>query len=152
MDLEWDSRKAKLNEEKHGVSFIEASEVFSDRLSLSVADPDHSMTEDRFLIFGHSHTDKYLVVSYTERGNRIRIISARQMTAKERKAYEKDTLREEYPEDLITSGTRGKYAKQYQEGTNIVILDPDLHKLFPNSESVNRALREFISSKKSFKS
>ena len=60
-----------------------------------------------------------------------------------------DTLRPEYSEDLIKSGVRGKYTKQYQEGTNVVLIDPDLHKLFPDSESVNQALREYISTKQS---
>ena len=61
---------------------------------------------------------------------------------------DKDTLRAEYPEELIKSGVRGKYAKSYREGTNVVLLDPDLHKLFPDSEAVNRALREYVSSKR----
>jgi len=54
-----------------------------------------------------------------------------------------DTLRTEYPADLIKSGIRGKFADRYRQGTNIVLVDPDLHKLFPDSESVNRALRKF---------
>ncbi len=54
-----------------------------------------------------------------------------------------DTLRPEYPADLIKSGERGKYAKRYREGTNIALIDPDLHRLFPDSESVNRALRKY---------
>jgi hypothetical protein len=54
-----------------------------------------------------------------------------------------DTLRPEYPADLIKSGERGKYAKRYREGTNIVLIDPDLHRLFPDSESVNCALRKY---------
>ena len=61
---------------------------------------------------------------------------------------EKDTLRDEYPENLIKSGVRGKYVKRYREGTNIVLIDPDLHKLFPDSEAVNRALREYVSRKR----
>ncbi len=60
---------------------------------------------------------------------------------------EKDNLKDEYPEDLIKSGIRGKYAKCYREGTNIVLIDPDLHKLFPDSDAVNRALREYTSRK-----
>ena len=63
-------------------------------------------------------------------------------------ANDKDTLRDEYPDDLIRSGVRGKYTKSYREGTNIVLIDPDLHKLFPNSEAVNRALREYASRKR----
>ena len=61
---------------------------------------------------------------------------------------DKDTLRKEYPADLIKSGNRGKYTKSYREGTNIVLIDPDLHKLFPDSEAVNRALREYVSKKR----
>ncbi|MBI4291477.1 MAG: hypothetical protein HY661_08370 [Betaproteobacteria bacterium] len=61
---------------------------------------------------------------------------------------DKDTLRDEYPEELIRSGVRGKYAKAYREGTNIVLIDPDLHKLFPDSEAVNRALREYVAAKR----
>ena len=61
---------------------------------------------------------------------------------------DKDTPRDEYPEDLIRSGVRGKYAKRYREGTNIVLIDPDLHKLFPDSEAVNRALRGYASKKR----
>ncbi len=61
---------------------------------------------------------------------------------------DKDTLRKEYPEDLIKSGVRGKYAKRYRQGTNVVLIDPDLHELFPNSEAVNRALREYVSKKR----
>jgi hypothetical protein len=61
---------------------------------------------------------------------------------------DKDTLRDEYPEDLIRSGVRGKYAKAYREGTNIVLIDPDLHKLFPDSDAVNRALREYVATKR----
>jgi len=62
---------------------------------------------------------------------------------------DQDTLRDEYPEDLIRSGERGKYTKAYREGTNIVLIDPDLHEMFPTSEAVNRALRDYIANKRS---
>jgi hypothetical protein len=61
---------------------------------------------------------------------------------------DQDTLRDEYPEDLIRSGERGKYTKAYREGTNIVLIEPDLHELFPNSDAVNRALRDYIATKR----
>lgn len=61
---------------------------------------------------------------------------------------DKDTMRDEYPEDLIKPGLRGKYVKSYRAGTNVVLIDPDLHKLFPNSEAVNRALRDYVSKKR----
>ena len=86
--FEWDPDKARDNEQKHGVSFMEASEVFDDDHSSSIADPDHSASEQRYLIFGSSQQGRHLVVSYTERGDRIRLISARQMTPRERRAYE----------------------------------------------------------------
>ena len=60
-----------------------------------------------------------------------------------------DTLRDEYPDDLIKSGVRGKYTKKYREGTNIVLIDPDLHEIFPDSDAVNRALRKYLSTKQS---
>ena len=60
----------------------------------------------------------------------------------------KDTLRDEYTGALIKSGVRGKYAKSYRDGTNIVLIDPDLHKLFPDSEAVNRALRDYVARKR----
>jgi hypothetical protein len=59
-----------------------------------------------------------------------------------------DKLRAEYPEELIRSGVRGKYAQRYREGTNVVVIDPDLHKIFPDSNSVNRALRDYLSQQK----
>ena len=87
--FEWDSDKARDNEQKHGVAFLEASEVFDDDYSSSVPDPDHSSDEDRYLIFGISKQGRHLVVSYTERGDRIRLVSAREMTPRERRAYER---------------------------------------------------------------
>ncbi len=60
---------------------------------------------------------------------------------------DKDDIRPEYSFELIKSGVRGKYAEHYREGTNVVLIDPDLHKLFPNSEAVNRALREYAARK-----
>ena len=86
--FEWDPEKARANEQDHEVTFAEASEIFEDDHSSSVRDPDHSLDEDRYLIFGVSKGGRYLVVSYTERGDRIRLISARPMTPRERKAYE----------------------------------------------------------------
>lgn len=61
---------------------------------------------------------------------------------------DKDTLRDEYPEELIRSGERGKYAKRYREGTNVVLIDPDLQKIFPDSDAVNRAFRDYLSTKR----
>lgn len=56
---------------------------------------------------------------------------------------DEDALRPEYPAELIKSGIRGKYVKRYREGTNIAVISPELHKIFPDSESVNKALRQY---------
>ncbi|MFZ4792094.1 MAG: BrnT family toxin [Candidatus Competibacteraceae bacterium] len=88
MDFEWNETKALVNERKHSVSFVEATEVFDDDYSSCIHDPDHSYDEHRYLLFGASSKGNFLVVSYTERLDTIRIISARRMTNQERKAYE----------------------------------------------------------------
>ena len=86
--FEWDERKAKQNIRKHGVSFEEAATVFGDQFSITIYDPLHSENEDRFVILGMSSKNRLLVVVHTERGDKIRIISARKATKKERKQYE----------------------------------------------------------------
>ncbi|MCF7977755.1 MAG: BrnT family toxin [Chromatiaceae bacterium] len=89
IDFEWDTRKAESNIRKHGVSFEEASTVFSDPFELTIPDPDHSHGEYRFLSVGRSERDRLLVVSYTERHqNAIRIISARVASRPERQIYD----------------------------------------------------------------
>ena len=88
MDIEWDSAKAASNLRKHGVSFEEASSVFYDPLAVTGADPEHSEGEERLITFGMSPAGKLLVVSHTERGEAIRIISARMATRTERGIYE----------------------------------------------------------------
>ena len=88
MKFEWDYDKASSNLAKHSVSFEEATTVFGDTLSFTVPDPDHSEDEERFLIFGINEQGRHLVISFTERGDRIRFISARQMTRREIRAYE----------------------------------------------------------------
>jgi uncharacterized protein len=91
LNFEWDENKALTNRAKHGVTFEEAATVFGDPLSLTISDPAHSQTEDRFIILGTSHNGKLLVVVHTERDDSIRIISARRATRKERKNYEEST-------------------------------------------------------------
>jgi len=88
MRIEWDSVKAAHNFRKHRVSFEEASSVFYDLLAVTGADPDHSEGEERLITFGMSPAGKLLVVSHTERGEAIRIISARMATRTERRVYD----------------------------------------------------------------
>ena len=88
--FEWDPEKAKQNLEKHGVRFAEASTAFGDPLSMNMPDPDHSEGELRFIVMGMSDRYRLLVVSYTDRPPRTRIISARLATRSERKQYEEE--------------------------------------------------------------
>jgi uncharacterized DUF497 family protein len=90
MEFEWDQQKAAKNLQKHKVAFTEAATVLNDPLSVAVADPDHSAEEDRFIIVGQSYRRRLLIVSFAERGDRIRIISARELTRAERGAYEEE--------------------------------------------------------------
>jgi uncharacterized DUF497 family protein len=88
---EWDTPKAAANLRRHGVSFEEATTVFLDPLAGSYDDPDHSQTEARDITFGYSSAGRALVVSHCERGQRVRIISARLMTRRERRQHEEGT-------------------------------------------------------------
>lgn len=88
LEFEWDSDKAASNVSKHGIWFEEAAPVFGDPLSLTVYDPDHSHDEDRYIPTGTSTDGRLLLVSHTDREDRVRIISARVATRRERMAYE----------------------------------------------------------------
>ena len=90
MEFEWDKDKAASNLKKHKVSFDEAGTVFGDTFSKTFADPDHSIDEDRYITIGMSDRGRVLMVSHTDREDRIRIISARVATRRERKAYEEE--------------------------------------------------------------
>jgi len=88
MQFEWDREKAKKNDKKHKMSFDEAMTVFYDPLSATFDDPDHSVDEQRLITVGYSSRRRLLVVSHTERGKSVRIISARLATTQERKRHE----------------------------------------------------------------
>jgi uncharacterized DUF497 family protein len=90
VEFERDPKKAALNLRKHRVSFEEAASVFGDPLAITFADPDHSIDEGRWLMFGRSHRRRILAVVYTQRGARYRIISSRLATRHERSIYEED--------------------------------------------------------------
>jgi hypothetical protein len=89
MEFEWDPDKAASNLAKHGVSFQEAATVLGDPLSITFYDPDHSIDEDRYITIGTAADGRLIIVSHTDRNDRIRIISARKATRRERKIYEK---------------------------------------------------------------
>jgi uncharacterized DUF497 family protein len=86
--LEWDPEKAASNRTKHGVDFHEAGTVLDDPLSTTFPDPDHSLDEQRYLTIGSSLSGRILVVAHTDRGEAVRLISARQATPSERRFYE----------------------------------------------------------------
>jgi len=88
MHFEWDRSKADANRRKHKVTFDEVVSVFYDALSATFADPDSSRTEERLVTIGQSSRGRLLVVVHTERGETIRIVSARPATAHERKRHE----------------------------------------------------------------
>jgi len=88
MEFDWDDGKAQVNLAKHGVSFQEAASVFDDPLSITFPDPSHSLEEDRSVIIGHSERGRLLFVSHMDRGDQMRLISARQATRQEKRVYE----------------------------------------------------------------
>ncbi|MCL2647502.1 MAG: BrnT family toxin [Phycisphaerales bacterium] len=90
MDFIWDHAKNASNLRKHGISFVEAATVFKDPLAKVIDDPDHSKSEPRSIIIGLSEVRRLLIVVHVERGDRIRIISARHATRRERNDYEEN--------------------------------------------------------------
>ena len=93
IEFEWDTKKAKANLVKHGVGFAEAATVFRDPLSITIFDPDHSKDEDRYITVGKSARGRAVIVAHTDRADRTRIISARELTRAERREYEEEVQR-----------------------------------------------------------
>jgi uncharacterized protein len=91
VDFKWDIKKATKNLKKHKVSFKEAATVFGNLLSITYSDPDHSIDEHRFITIGESSRGRLLMIAHTDRGDNIRIISAREVTRQERQFYEKES-------------------------------------------------------------
>jgi uncharacterized protein len=90
VNFEWDPNKARQNRRKHRVSFQEAASIFGDPLAITYPDPDHSVTEQRFVTVGMSNARRVLIVAHADREVNIRIISARKATPRERKYYEEE--------------------------------------------------------------
>src|ERR1051326_1546881 len=145
----WDPEKAAVNFHKHGVDFIEAASAFGDPHSLSKLDTTHSIDEERWLLLGYSAQGRLLVVAHTERTVRFessthvwpRRPSAKPMKKNPKPSVPNDEIQPEYD---FRGGIRGKYAKQYREGTTIVVLDPDGAAKFKDSQAVNEALRTLL--------
>jgi uncharacterized protein len=90
VNFEWDPAKARRNRRKHGISFHEAATIFGDSLAVTYPDPDHSESEQRFVTMGKSSAGRILVIAHADRGDNIRIISARKSTRRERESYEEE--------------------------------------------------------------
>jgi uncharacterized DUF497 family protein len=90
LQFTWDPKKAAANLRKHRVGFSEAATAFADPLSITIPDPDHSVGEERFILIGQSDRRRLVVVAHVERGELIRIVSARLATRRERKIYEEE--------------------------------------------------------------
>jgi uncharacterized protein len=88
IQFEWDEGKAEANQKKHDVDFSDAKSVFGDPFSITIDDPDHSEQEQRYIDIGKATSGKILIVVYTEREDRICIISCRKATPAERRTYE----------------------------------------------------------------
>jgi uncharacterized protein len=146
VDFEWDSVKAAKNLRKHGVSFEEASSVFYDPLATTGADPDHSENEDSLITFGASSAGRLLVVSHIECNEVMRISALAERPLmkggfmKKAKAAT-DDLRAEYKRSDFKKLERGKYYEKVKARSNVVLLDPEVAAVFPNSTAVNKALR-----------
>ena len=149
MEFEWDPNKAISNLAKHNVSFHEASTVFGDPLSLTFPDPDRPRDETRYItLLVNQSKDNCLLFLIRIADNASELLVLVRLHV-EKGGYTKvtkknglnDELRPEYDETMLKGGIRGKYAKQYAAGTNIVRLEPDVAAAFPNEEAVNEALR-----------
>jgi uncharacterized DUF497 family protein len=147
--FEWDDAKARWNEEKHGVAFPKAEQIFDDPLHATMRDAFHADGEDRYITIGETLWSEVLVVAHAERGDRIRIISARRATRSEKRRYmdkKFDTINDVddlQPEYDFTGAVRGKY---YRPGKTIIrmTIDEDVARHFSTSEVLNEALRKLI--------
>lgn len=140
--FEWDYRKAESNVQKHGVSFEEAVSVFADEMALTFSDCDHSETEDRSRTYGMSNKGRLLVVVHTERRNNVR--RERRLDMKKRSTSKDNQDIPELKREQLGVGVRGKYYKQFIQGSNVVVLQPEIQKAFPTSEAVNKALASML--------
>src|SRR6266850_1958079 len=145
MRFSWDPNKDRLNQRDHGITFQEATTVFGDSLAVTVSDPDHSIGEERFITIGHPAPADSSSCAISNKGipfALFRLAEPQLMNAKTMKRKTKESeMRAEYD---FSGGVRGKYYRRYMESSNVVVLEPDVHKRFKNSSAVNKALRSLI--------
>lgn len=148
LTFEWDSRKARSNFAKHGVGFAEAATIFGDPLARTIPDPDHSLMESRHITMGRalpanrslSSIRNEAIMSASSVPDGPADGNAGIMKKTPNKSARKP-MRDEYD---FSQGERGKFARRYAKGTNVVVLEPDVAKVFSNSKSVNVSLRRII--------
>ncbi len=148
LTFEWDSRKARSNLTKHGVGFEEASTIFGDRLSLTIPIPSIRWRRSVMSRWAERLTLN-CSLSFIRTEAIISVSLAQDTPADENASFMKKSpnksarkpLRNEYD---FSQGERGKYARRYAQGTNVVVLEPDVAKVFSNSKSVNVSLRKII--------
>ena len=153
MNFEWDPGKATQNRRKHRVSFHEAATVFGDPLAVTFHDPDHSISEERFITIGMSRAGRVLIwpiptaarTSELSAPARRRCASENIMKKRTERRKLTDDLRREYHLSKLKGGVRGKYATRYQAGTNLVLLSPDVAKYFPHEQSVKSGVAQIDS-------
>lgn len=147
MQYDFDPRKAAANLRKHRVSFDEAITVFADPLRSTVSDEEHSLDEQRFISIGQSTRGRILFVVTLKPtllcASLARASPLRPSESNMKKSAKLDPLAER-PDLDFSKGVRGRYTNLLAKGTNLAIIDPALHPYFPDSESVNRALRAFL--------
>ena len=147
--FDWDPEKARSNVAKHGVTFAEASSVFGDPLAYTIDDPLHSAPADERSVTigrrsGGARSSWYIRIAPAESGSSAPGSppgGSNVPTKKPSNPTPDDDMLRHYK---FRGGVRGKYARAYAEGTNVVLLDPDVARAFPTAEAVNQALRELI--------
>jgi uncharacterized DUF497 family protein len=148
---EWDPEKAKRSLRDHGVSFEEAATVFLDPLAMTYPDPDHSNEEDRESPSAILRSNDFSLCP-TSRGGIVpgssaygrRLEGSASSMKKAPAKRTNDELRAEYDLSQLKGGVRGKYYRQATAGTNLVLVEPELAEVFPDTKSVNRALRLLV--------
>jgi Xaa-Pro aminopeptidase len=152
--FEWDPAKAAENLAKHGVSFAEASTVFRDPLSQTGQDPDHSVAEEPLL---PSESLPLAVCSWSlmlstaiQSALSVHVSPhlAKGTSMKKASRKSSDELRPEYKRSDFETLVRGKYAARVSEASNVVVLEPQVARAFPNDKAVNTALRKLLRGKK----
>jgi uncharacterized DUF497 family protein len=147
--FEWDPNKAATNVDKHGVSFDEASTIFGDPLSVTIADPEHSAPGDeRFVTIGRSPSGRtpswYILMAMKRSASSAHGQRRGGSGASTKKSSSRRSPTRVTPQYDFRGGVRGKYAARYATGTNVVVLDADVARAFPNARAVNDALRELL--------